>query len=235
MIKSLAAAALGAVILMGGSASAATILAFGQSGNGSPVAATNNGLGGTQGGTTITGIDVPVTITSYGTALPATPFSGFLTLQVSSTSSAAVIPFLLEVGQEYSGSFSIRSATGGGGINYLSGVFDDVFVGLGSGASVSASTPGRMVIFTSDLLPPMVDPMAISFGFTNISPIISTTLCGPDGDRTVCAFTSNISGNMSAGTTTPEVVPTPASLPIFLTGLLMAGMIGHYHRATVRG
>jgi hypothetical protein len=72
-------------------------------------------------------------------------------------------------------------------------------------------------LIPSNLLQP---ERGISFSFTNASPAL-TSLCPPGADPTICAFTSNLSGNMSANVGT--VVPVPASLALLGVGLFALG------------
>src|SRR5689334_2206899 len=73
------------VAVFAATASATTILTFGQTAGGSPVTATNNG--GTS--TTITASDVGITITGIDAAL-ATPLNAFLNLSATSTGAATL-------------------------------------------------------------------------------------------------------------------------------------------------
>lgn len=205
-------------------AQAATILAFGQAGAGSPVTASNTGSGGSAGGTVVRGTDIPVTVTGFVGAV-RTPFSAFLDFTLTSTASAEAMSILglRRVFQTFDGTFSITS-TATGGTNYLSGTFEDLFSGFGSAVEVGASTPGEIVEFTSDFLQ-FGTPRAVTFSFSGVSPAITATLCGPEGDKTVCGFTSNVSGNMSGSAKT--VVPSPASLALFGLGLVALGLVSH--------
>jgi hypothetical protein len=162
--------------------------------------------------TTIVGTSVPVEITALLGV--ATPIPAFFTLDA--TSIGAATPVGADVAQAYDGTFSITSATGGLGTNYLSGTFVDAIFGSGTALTLTASNaaPGESLVLTSGVVP-AVDlgpPEGISLAFTNVIPpvtIVGTTL-GP--------FSASVGGNTSA---TP--VPEPSSLALLGTALVGLG------------
>ena len=202
-----------------------TILAFGQDG----VAQTVNAAAITSDCSTIIGLtcrteiqatDVAITITAIGSANPV-PLAGFLNLDV--TASSPLLSAGPAVFQEYTGTFSITSGAGGTGTNFLSASFVDLVAGL-SGASaltLSASNPPDPLSFTSDVMniASFTTPMALAFSFTDVTPGVA--VCG-GVIKTLCAFDSNVSGNMSA----TRAVPEPGSLSLAGMGLLgLAGVL----------
>jgi PEP-CTERM motif len=200
-----------AVVFAAPASQAATILTFSQTGVSSTVTGTANG-GGTA--TTISIVNAAVSISSIAAGI-TTPINGFMTLSASSVGTASAVGGF--TAQSFNGTFSITSASGGSGTNYLSGTFDDDVFGAGSSLTLSASTPGQTVTFTSDVIAPaaLLDPNAMSLGFTDVSPQISIT------GQTLASFTSNVSGNFSAAA--PIVASEPASIVILGMGLIGLG------------
>jgi hypothetical protein len=183
---------------------ATTILTFGQSASAQAVTATAN-AGGTS--TTITSTNVPIGVTQIegGSATPA-----FFDLALTSTGAAT--PLGGGGSQHFGGSFSITSAPGDTGVNFLSGTFSDIVLGVGPGGALAAGSPPDLISFTSSVITDLSPPSAIALGFANLLPAFSI-----DGS-TIGSFTSSVSGTFSASV---AAVPEPASL-----GLLLVGMLG---------
>jgi len=214
---SIAAVALAGAIAVSG-ASADTILVFGQTGTVSNFQATQ--VGGT---TTLNADDIGIFITAIegGGPLPA-----FFSLDATNDGDA-VLSGPTDITQSFSGTFSIRSAAGGGGINYLSGSFTDGIFGSGTGLTLTASTvtPDEDVLFFVGAGSPITSlglERAISLSFTNVRPFAS--ICNNPADPTLCSFTSNVSGNMSAN------IPEPGSLALLGLGLAGLGFVGRRKR-----
>ncbi len=211
------------------SAQAGTVLVFGQNGVNTDFKATNNGANGASGGTKLSAVDIAVTITGIANSspLPASFPSAFFNLTAVSVSNA-VIDGSGHITQDFSGSFSITELAGGAGVNYLSGVFQDTVFGNGTGLTLTGSGPIGVPIFTSDVIAALAQTRAVSFSFTDVTPAASV-----NGNMTLAAFNSNISGNFSAS------VPEPSSFALLAisvaSGLLVRRRFVSVRRNDVPG
>jgi len=203
--------------------------------SGSAVSATFANGAHTQ--TTIQGNDIQVTVTNIApeAGLPGSQIE-YLTFNLTSTAPADNTLYGLGVfAQSFQGSFSIRSATGGGGYNLLSG--------NSIGAIISGSLTGANVLnFQSNnntsydfnsgknlQLPYYTFPTGLSFSFANVTGAANahtgnTTGSGVNTHHTLNPFTASVSGVISA---TP--IPEPSTLALLgLGGIGMA--FGAYRR-----
>ncbi len=212
VFSTLVGAGLVGLALSMSNAQAGTILVFGQDGISNQFTATNNGSTGLAGGTTLSAIDIQVTITGIANSapLPGSFPTAFLDLSAMSTSNAEM-DGSGHITQEFSGSFSITSLAGGGGTNYLSGTFSDAVFGSGTGLVMTSSGSLGVPTFTSDVIGALGQTRAISLSFTNVTPSAYIT-----GYETLGAFTSSVSGNFSAAVSEPA---SPALLGIGMTAL----------------
>jgi hypothetical protein len=186
-------------------AEAALILAFGQNVGGSPITGTVNGA---QTITTITGVNVPISITFIENGVPVAAL-----FSLTATSSGAAQIILGNAAQNFGGTFCISSGAGCTGTNYLSGTFTDATFGTigGSQLTMGATEPPDSVTFASSIITSLSLGRALALSFTNVVPAVG--ICG----TTICAFTGAVSGNFSANI---GQVPEPGSMMLLGTGLL---------------
>lgn len=196
-------------------ANATLVLTFGQNGSGNTI--TGTASGGTS--TTISATDVSVDVTQILGGSPSSP--DFLTLNAVSDGAAFAVGS--GVAQHFDGTFSIRTAAGGGGTNLLSGAFTDLLLGTGPAATITVGAPPDLAAFTSDViaLGELGPPVAVAFSFANVTPPVAL-----DGS-TLASFTSSVSGTFSAE---PIPTPEPASLALFGVGLLGLGVVAKRRR-----
>src|SRR5690242_21115132 len=203
------------VVLLAATASATTILTFGQTGSTNTITGTTNGTT-----STITGTNVAITVTQIDAGI-ATPFSAFLNLSATSTAPATTLSG--NVTQNFSGTFSITSGAGGTGTNFLSGSFSDTVFGAASGASLtlSVSQPPDSVSFNSNVIAAgeLGLTRAISLSFANVTPGVNISNGSPG------SFSSSVSGTFSANV---GRVPEPATLALLGSGLLL--FVSRRHR-----
>ena len=211
------------IALSSPTAEAGTILVFGQNGISNEFTAANDGSTGALGGTTLSAVNIEVTITGIDNAspLPGSFPAAFLNLSATSVSNATVNG-AGQITQDFTGSFSITSLAGGGGSDYLSGSFHDAVFGEGTGLTMTASGSG-VPTFMSDVIDNLSQTRAMSLSFTDVTPSAFVT-----SEMTLSAFTSNVSGGFSAA-------PEPSSFVIL--GIGIAGvltLIGRSKRSRAR-
>jgi hypothetical protein len=187
------------------------ILTVGQSVPENTVTATVSG-----GVTTITAADIPVTITQIDAPL-ATPISAFFSYNAASTGNATVQSGA--VFQLFNGDFTITSALGGTGTNFLSAEFANNlvsgFIG-GTGLTLLATEPPGTVNFTSDIIATLGDPSTAGLTLSAVAPAVNV-VPGTGTGVTIGGFTAAFAGTNSA-----TAVPEPGT--IALLGLAALGL-----------
>jgi hypothetical protein len=178
-----------------GPGEARAILVFGQSGGG------NQFFGDETAGTTVLDANnVPITITSLDGV--AVNISAFFNLDATSTGPAQQADTAWT--QPYDGDFQITSGLDGTGINYLSGVFSGVQLGVVGGTQlVLASTqPPLSLTFTSSVIPAdsLSPPRAMGLTLTNVLPSVQIS------NLSFADFSASVAGNFSAA-----VIPEPVT------------------------
>jgi hypothetical protein len=208
-------------LAMATDANASVMLAWSQTGTTDTVTATNNGVG-PNATTTLFISSSPISVSAIDPATGiVTPFSAFLTFSATNSAPATVAAGVLM--ENFSGTFSITSASCPGGC--LSGSFiDTVVTGTVGGSSLTfqaTTPPSGNVTFASGVIP-VADlglNRALSLGFTDLSSPVANVL------NSLGSTTAGESGNASANVAVVPPVPEPASLALLGSALVAFGVI----------
>ena len=214
-----------AMLLLGSTANAGTILAFGQSNPVDIITATASGTtttlsstGNADGG----GTSLPVLASNYlGVPFPL-GLPMFETLTATSTS-AATINGSGTISQDFSGTIEFTSLPGGAGAIYLSATFTDaVFSGKGASASLNATYPDLSITVPGITYG---SNQGMSIAFSGITPSLSI-----NGSGTVAGFTAQ-----NAGTFSGTVVPEPSTFCLASCAIAVCALVYGRKKITKRG
>jgi len=219
LLAGLSAIAISAVL--NPQANANVIIVFGQNGTANTMTATNNG-GSPNATTTLSITNASVEITAIDPASGvATPVAAFLNFTATNTGIATNTSGSFD--QPFSDTFTITSATNGGGTNYLSGTVVDLLSGTIGGSALGftvTTPPSTNVTFTSSVIPAadLGLQRAFSLSFTNLSAPIAIS------NNSLGSTTASTSGNASANIVTTTSVPEPTSLALLGSALIGFGL-----------
>jgi hypothetical protein len=186
-----------AVALMATPASAITILSFGQAGGANLFTGDQTGPA-----TVLDANNIPIVITTLN-GMPAV-LNAFFNLDATSQDQAQQLGNAWV--QSYAGNFQITSGLGGTGINYLSGLFSGVQLGIvgGSQMVLESAQPPLSLIFTSSVIPAdnLFPPRAMGISLTNVIPPVSIV------NNSFDDFSATVAGNFSAAVIREPVTVT---------------------------
>jgi len=198
-----------AVLGLAASAQATPVISLGQVGTGNTVVGT--ATGGTS--TTISITDAAVLIDELLGAVTPPAIAAFMNLTATSTDAVLTVgPALI---QHYAGSFCVSSAAGCTGVVDLRGTFTDAAFGLTGGPqlSVNVANPPDALTLTSDVIPAsqLQAPSSFTVSMANLAGL------AVDG-TTIASFGASFSAVASA------TVPEPMSIAVLGAGLVGLGV-----------
>jgi hypothetical protein len=199
-----------AVLGLAASAQATPVISLGQVGTGNTVVGT--ATGGTS--TTISITDTAVLIDQLLGVVTPPAIAAFMNL--SATSTDAVVTIGSALIQHYAGSFCVSSAVGCTGVIDLKGTFTDAAFGITGGPqlSVNVANPPDTLNLSSTVIP------ASELGAPSSFTVSMANLAGLAIDgTTIASFGASFSAVASAS------VPEPASLALLGAGLFGLGVI----------
>ncbi|MDO6413158.1 PEPxxWA-CTERM sorting domain-containing protein [Sphingomonas sp. BIUV-7] len=183
-------------------ASAVTILQFG--GSGGTVTATNPTATSTAINTT--DLAVGVTLLQNGSAQPAY-------FSLSALSSGLASSGFGQVGQNFSGTFTINTGLGLSGTNLLSGSFNNIAMLWGNTTTAQLSSGSTASFaFTSAVITSLASPLGLSLSFSDVTPDLHIE------NGTLAGFRASVSGTFSG-----SPVPEPASWAMMVGGFGLLG------------
>ncbi len=235
--KMLAAAMIAlAVVGVAGEAVKADSVSFAvsETDGGSPFAFTTIGVAGSGGSGTLknispdaSGVPVSVTVTDASVSFTVPAYLNLTATATGAATSTVISGITFDTQALSSGSLSITTLPGGGGVNIVTASFLNALLGFdtATGVSILSSSAGGLVL--SSAIASLVNPETVNLGLSNLNPSLSIN----GTSLFLNGFTgSAIGGTISANGTVGSTVPLPAAAWTGLSSLAGLGVLAAFRK-----